>query len=421
MLQATHDTYTQRAAALALAPLCCAASDAMLKPDAVLILLRLLCDRSPTATETRVAALALFASLREACAGDAHFWKAIDALPNRTGRLTLLRGVSAMLMSSPLPAASVLATFPLPKEGAAAPPSETDAKSAQHCVVAVAALLARPPTLSPRRAATPGKSGDGGGAEEEDVAATLTRLTLRALVRLAATASDASSALLEEPMALPALVDALTGGGGGGQRTATLPFPAEVRTAMLQLLADALVASAGEGSGGSFGDVHHWDVVRMLLVNKQLLPTLVASVDVPANRLAALRCFSALAAGDASARRAVAACDDLLAVLVSAMQPQAPAAAAAPPARAPTGAVAAGALVALVATVEACDGGGGQDGAAEAVAAVVGGGQDGAAEAVAAVVTAVVADAVVEGGADVAAESTAPPPSYSSPPSVRTP
>ena len=89
MLQATHDTYTQRAAALALAPLCCAASDAMLKPDAVLILLRLLCDRSPTATETRVAALALFASLREACASDMHFWKAIDALPNNTGELIL--------------------------------------------------------------------------------------------------------------------------------------------------------------------------------------------------------------------------------------------------------------------------------------------------------------------------------------------
>ena len=201
-----------------------------------------------------------------------------------------------MVMSSPLPAASVLSTFPLPKEGAAAP-SETDAKAAQHCVVAVATLLARPPALSPRRAATPGKSGSGSGAEEEDAAATLTRLTLRALVRLSATALDPSAALLEEPMALPALVEALTGGGGGGgqrsaQRSAAPPFPAEVRTAMLQLLADALVASAGEGSGGSFGDVHHWDVVRMLLVNKQLLPTLVVGVCVPVDRLAVLRCFS---------------------------------------------------------------------------------------------------------------------------------
>ena len=125
---------------------------------------------------------------------------------------------------------------------------------------------------------------------------------------------------------------------------------------------------------------------------------------------------SALAAGDASARRAVAACDDLLAVLVSAMQPRAPATAApAPaPAPAPTEAVAADAVVAVVASVETSDGGE-QDGSVGFVT-----------DADAVVTGAVVADdastmgdaltSVVEGSADVAAEPTAPPPSYSSTP-----
>ena len=267
MLQATHDTYAQRAAAIALAPLCCAASDPMLKPEAVLILLRLLCDRSPTATETRVAALDLFARLREACTSDAVFWKAIDTLP--TGRLTLLRGLSAMLMSSPAPAASVLATFPLPskeEDGSTAPVSETDARAAQHCIVAVVGLLARPPNISPRRS-TPGRS-SAGGDEEVDESAIILRSTLNALVRLAATASDPSAALLDEPMALPALVEALTTSesGSGSTATATRPFDTEVRSAMLQVLADALVSSAGEGSGGSFGDANHWDVVSALCV-----------------------------------------------------------------------------------------------------------------------------------------------------------
>jgi hypothetical protein len=123
----------------------------------------------------------------------------------------------------------------------------------EFCIVAVVGLLARPPNISPRRS-TPGRS-SAGGDEEVDESAIILRSTLNALVRLAATASDPSAALLDEPMALPALAEALTTSesGSGSTATATRPFDTEVRSAMLQVLADALVSSAGEGSGGSFG------------------------------------------------------------------------------------------------------------------------------------------------------------------------